>query len=145
MADNQNNSLADYFFTEGMKYDWQQSQSHAAATFARAAFQQAATMGHTGAIRALAHMVFEGSGGGQDREHALLLLWNAFTLGDNSALEELVDMLESYTENVENSSIQKAASETARSIGELDIRLRQVGTFMRELAIERLNRTSNSA
>jgi len=134
MTDNANDSPADMLFAVGMKYDWRQSQSPAAATLARAAFQQAATMGHTGAIRALAHMIFEGGGGGQDKEHALLLLWSAFIRRDNSALEELADMLESYAESIENPSICKAATETSQHIEELDMRLQQVESFMRKLA-----------
>lgn len=60
MTEKANDSLKDMLFEEGIKYNWRQSQSPAAATLARAAFQQAATMGHTKAIRALAHMIFEG-------------------------------------------------------------------------------------
>ena len=143
MTNNVNNSSAELLFAEGMKYDWRQSQSPAAATLARANFQQAATMGHTKAIRALAHMIFEGNGGEQDREHALLLLWSAFLRGDHDALQELVDLLESYAESIENPYSRKVASETAQRTEELDMRLQQVGAFMRELASERLSRTSS--
>ncbi len=141
MTDTANDSLAENLFSEGIQYDWSQSQSPAAATLARADFQTAATMGHTKSKRALAHMIFDGRGGGQDKERALLLLWQAFIQRDNSALEELADMLESYTESIENPSIRKAASETVQHIEELDRRLKQVGAFMHELAIEQLNRT----
>jgi TPR repeat protein len=141
MTDKTDDSTADMLFAEGMKYDWRQSQSLRAATLARAAFQQAATMGHTKALRALAHMIFEGSGGGQDREQALLFLWSSFRQGDHNALEELVDLLESHTESIENLDNRKAALETAQCIVELDMRLQQVGVFMRELASKRLNIT----
>jgi TPR repeat protein len=141
MTDKTDDSPADMLFAEGMKYDWRQTQSLGAATLARAAFQQAATMGNTKAIRALAHMIFEGSGGGRDREQALLLLWSSFLKGDHNALEELVDLLESYTESIENPSNRKETLATAQCIEELDMRLQQVGVFMRELASKRLNLT----
>lgn len=77
----------------------------------------------------------------QDREHALLLLWSAFLQGDHEALEELVDLLESYAESINNPASRKAVLETAQRIEELDMRLQQVRVFMRELASEGLNRT----
>jgi urease gamma subunit len=140
MTDKVLENPADMFYAEGKKYDWRQDQSPAAATLARAAFQRAAAMNHTGAIRALAHMIFDGRGGGQDREHALLLLWSAFLLRDNDALEELEDMLESYAETSEAPSTERAASEAAHHVEELGKQLSRVGTFMHALAHERSSR-----
>ena len=137
MADKTQETPADMFYLEGMKYDWRQAQSPAAATLARANFHHAATMGHTKAIRALAHMIFDGSGGAQDREHALLLLWSTFLRGDNEALEEIVDMLETYAETTEEPATGKDATVAARRVEELNERLEQVGNFMRALAMKR--------
>lgn len=134
MSEESTESMAENLYLEGKKYDWRQDLSPAAATLARAAFQQAAAMGHTGAIRALAHMTFDGRGGNQDREHALLILWSAFRYrGDINALEELVDMLESFAE-VTQGSPGKYAAETARHVEELNDRLNRVRYFMDELA-----------
>ena len=140
MTDKAQETPAEMLYSEGMKYDLQQDQSPAAATLARAVFQQAATMGHTGAIRALAHMTFDGRGGGQDREHALLLLWSAFLQRDHDALEELVDMLESYAETAKEPSTAKATAIAARQVEELNDRLNQVGNFMHAMARERSSR-----
>ena len=85
MTENTSENPADILYAEGMKYDLRQDKSLAAATLARASFQQAASMGHTKAIRALAHMVFEGNGGGKDREQAILMLWSAFLRGDHES------------------------------------------------------------
>ena len=113
-------------FNEGMKYDLQQDMSPAAATLARATFQQAAAMGHTEAIRALAHMIFEGNGGGQDKEQAILLLWSAFLRGDHESLEELADMLDSYAESPNIPLPSKDAADAARRVEEIIDRLRNL-------------------
>lgn len=136
-------NLAEQLFNEGMKYDWHQDKSPAAATLARAAFQQAATMGYPKAIRALAHMTFEGRGGFKDKEHALLMLWSAFAInGDHESLEELSDMLESYAEESELSQMGKDAAAAADHVKEIDKRLSRVRDFMRELMLNRSSRTA---
>lgn len=132
---------ADMLFSEGKQYNWRQGESPAAATLARAAFQRAAAMGHAGAIRALAHMTFDGHGGGQDREQALLMLSSAcFAQADRSVLEELVDMLGSYAETAEDTYISKTAAETAAHVEELSNRLGRVQAYMQALAQEWLSR-----
>lgn len=137
MDNNTSGNPADLLYAEGMKYDWRQSQSPASATLARAAFQQAATVGHTKAIRALAHMTYEGNGGGQDREQALLLLWFAFLRGDHDSLEELADMLESYAEATADPETSINTAKVAQTVEELSDRLTRVRGFMHELLRER--------
>lgn len=68
MANEDDQRPADYLYSEGMKYGLEQDASPAAASLARANFQQAAAMGHAGAVRALAHLIYEGRGGPQDKE-----------------------------------------------------------------------------
>lgn len=140
MTDEITENPADLFFAEGMKYDLRQDESLAAATFARAAFQQAASMGHTRAIRALAHMVFEGSGGGQDKEHALLLLWSAFLRGDHESLEEFADMLETYSESPNIPFPGKVVSDAARQAEDIVDRLTRLRYFVDELVRNKANK-----
>lgn len=123
-------------YAEGMKYDWRQDTSPSAATLARAAFQQSATMGHTGALRSLAHMSFDGRGGGQDQKQALLMLWSAFLKGDRDALEELSDLLASYAE-VTSPPKQKQAEQMAQKVGEVAALIADIESFMHELVRER--------
>ena len=108
MNEKASDDSADRLYAEGMKHDWRQDQSLAAATLARATFHQAATVGHSKAIRALAHMIFEGRGGSQDREQALLLLWSAFLCGDHDSLDELADI---KIEDVDYSTINECKRE----------------------------------
>ena len=142
MTDESSESRAEILYSEGKKYDWRQDSAPAAATLARVAFQQAATMGHTGAMRALAHMIFDGRGGNQDREFALRILWSAFRRGDANALEELTDMLESYAE-VTPAAYGKYATEAARHIEEIGDRLSRVSYFMDELARRQTDNKDN--
>jgi TPR repeat protein len=130
-------SPADLLYAEGMKYDFKQDQSPAAATLARASFQQAATMGHGKALRALAHLTYEGRGGPQDHEQALLLLWSAFNRGDHEALEELGDMLGTYAEAATDPSRTREATFASENIEELNRLLGQVSSYMQELVRER--------
>lgn len=136
MTSNSTPTPAEALYTEGMEYDWRQDKSPAAATLARAAFQQSATMGHTGALRSLAHMIFDGRGGGQDQKQALLLLWSAFRRGDRDALEELSDMLGSYAE-VTSPSKHKQAEQMAQKVGEVAALVSFIESFMHELVRER--------
>jgi TPR repeat protein len=129
---------ADYLFSEGMRYDLRQDTSLAAASLARANFQQAAAMGHSGAVRALAHLIFEGRGGPQDKEKGLLLLWSAFRRGDYDALEELGDLLASYSEQMPNPLDAKRTALVAETIAELRLGLDRVSSFMREIAQSRV-------
>ena len=77
---------ADALYEEGMKYNWRQNGSFANAALSRANLQQAAVLGHTKALRELAEMMFAGSGGPKDQEHALWLKWSAFCRGDQESL-----------------------------------------------------------
>lgn len=137
MTENTSDNPADILYSEGMKYDLRQDKSPAAATLARASFQQAASMGHTRAIRSLAHMVFEGNGGAKDREQAILMLWSAFLRGDHESLEELVDILESYAEVKDVQLKTKDISDAARQIEDIIDRLARVKHFIHELVIHK--------
>ena len=144
MSDDATQDPADYLYSEGKKYDWQQDESLAAATLARANFQQAASMGHRGAVRALAHLIYEGRGGPQDKERALLLLWSAFNRGDLDALEELADLLASYAEQLQNLPESSAATEIAETIANLDLALSKVSSYMHKIARARLQQADKS-
>jgi TPR repeat protein len=135
MSDNILN--ADLYYAEAMKYDWRQESSPAAATLARVAFNQAASMGHAQAISALAHMTFDGSGGEQDRELALILLWSSFRRGNYIALQELVDMLESYAEISPESQLGKSSEETAKQVEEICQKLILVEHFIDKLKLQK--------
>lgn len=134
MNDKTSADPADLLYEEGMKFDLKQDKSPAAATLARATFQQAASMGHTGAIRALAHMTYEGNGGAQDKERALLLLWSAFSRGDNEALEELSDMVASYSEDQKNPLAGKDVLVLAKDIEIAAEKFTRLRYFFSELA-----------
>lgn len=140
MSDKPAKSSADLLYREGMNYDYKQDQSPAAATLARANFQQAATMGHVKALRALAHLIYEGRGGPQDREQAMLMLWSAFNRGDHEALGDLADMLGTYAEEITDPSRKRAATSTSGNIEELNRRFGLVSYYMHELAHERAMR-----
>ena len=128
---------AENLYKEGNSYDWKQDQSPAAATLARANFQQAAAMGHKGAVRALAHLIYEGRGGVQDKEQALMLLWSAFTRGDQAALEELADLLASYAESGASGPHAKRAAKLSETLEALRAGLNEAETFMQQLRRER--------
>lgn len=125
---------ADDLFAEGKKFDWKQDHSPAAASLARASFKHAAALGHKGAVRAYAHLVYEGRGGAQNKEHALLLLWTAFNRGDQDALEELGDLLASYAEQLDNPSESEAAKFAVGTIDELKLALSKISSYMHRLA-----------
>jgi len=133
MSGERANDPAEHLFAEGKKYDWKQDKSPAAASLARANFQQAALMEHRGAMRALAHMIYDGRGGPQDKKQALLLLWSAFRCGDQEALEELGDLLASYAEQLTIPSEAKQAAAISETIGQLDAALSKVLGYMGRL------------
>ena len=141
MTSEKSKTPAEILYSEGMKYDLNQDKSLAAATVARVAFQQAALMGHTPSIRALAHMVFDGRGGAPDKESALLWLWSVFNQGDHEALEELEDMMESYVETIKEDCKKNKAEHAASQVAQLHNQIQLIGSFMHELANERANRS----
>lgn len=126
-------NLAEILYAEAMKYNWRQNESPANATLQRANLERAAALGHTKSIRELAEMMFAGSGGPKDQEHALWLKWSAFVRGDDESLEELAALLDSYAENVSDSGTQARAANAARKTKEAYERLRYVGSFVHEL------------
>lgn len=133
MPNDDDQSPAEYFYSEGMKYDLRQDEWPEAAALARAAFERAADMGHLKAARALAHYYYAGRGGPQDRERGLWNLWAAFNRGDQEALEELGDLLGSYSAEVQKPDEAQRAARVADMIGDLNSGLEVVSTFMREL------------
>ena len=140
MSDKSNQSPADVLFSEGMKYDLSQDKSPASATLARAAFNQAATMGHTKALRALALMIYDGKGGGEDKEQAILMLWSAFLKQDTEALDELNEILESYSETLQESNEKRYAANAAKQVEELNSCLSAISGFMHTIARQRAGR-----
>jgi TPR repeat protein len=99
MPENEDKPLGQELYEKAMQYNWRTSQSPSNAMIARAALEQAAKAGHTKALRELAEMMFEGSGGAAEPERALGLKLSAALRGDQAALEELSDLLESYAES----------------------------------------------
>lgn len=93
-------------------------------------------MGHSAALRALAHLIYEGHGDAQDKVQALLLLWSAFNRGDHEALEELADMLGSYAEAASDPRDVEAIKAAEKDIEELGRLLRRVSGYMHELVRE---------
>jgi TPR repeat protein len=134
--DDESDDPAERLYAEGERFDWKQGESPAAATLARVNFQRAAEMGHKGAVRALAHMIYEGHGGSRDREHGLLLLWSAFKRGDSDALEELSDLLATYGEE-DPGPFASTASSLASRLEEVELVLSEASDFMLEMAIKR--------
>ncbi len=127
-------------YEEGMKYNWRQDKSPANAALSRATLECAAAMGHTKARRELAEMIFQGSGGPQNREHALWLKWSAFVRGDGEALEELSALLESYAESVTPPGARQRATDAARKAEEVSERVGWLGNYLHELARLNLDR-----
>ena len=85
-------------YKEALQYNWKAS---AVSTMtARAGFERAAALHHTGALRELAEMMFAGAGGPREQERAIGVKWTAVRLGDIEALEDLSAMLESYAEEL---------------------------------------------
>jgi TPR repeat protein len=141
MSINPEKDLADRLYAEGMKYNWRQNQSPANAALSRAAFERAANLGHTKALRELAEMVFLGSGGQMDQEQALWLKWSAFRQNDDDALEELVALLESYAESGLDGDEARRATKAAQKAEEAAEHLSYLGSYLFELVRERLGRT----
>ena len=79
-------------------------------------------------------MIYEGRGGPLDREHALVLLWSAFSLGDREALEELGDLLANYSEQLTVPSEAKEAAAISETIEHLDAAFAKVLGYIRRLA-----------
>lgn len=130
---------AERVFAEGKRFDWKQDKSPAAATLARANFQQAASMGHKAARRALAHMIYEGRGGERDRTKGLLLLWSASRQGDEDALGEFIDLLGSYGEEAESPEHRSRASSLASALEEANETFGKTANFMYVLIRERMS------
>lgn len=137
MIDSEYPNPAELLFTEGKQFDWKQNESPAAATLARANFQQAAKMGHIAAARALAHMVYEGRGGSADKVQGLLILWSAFRKGDFEALEEISDLLASFSENTTEGHLNTRSAQISESLETAVDTLKKVNNFMLELALEK--------
>lgn len=130
---------AERLYAEGKKFDWKQDKSPAAATLARANFQQAAAMGHQPAVRALAHMVYEGRGGEKDESKGLLLLWSAYRRGDTEALEEFADLLATYGEEAKIPEHRRVAAQVAAALEDVNVALSSASNFMHRLVEERAN------
>jgi len=111
--------VGEKLYAEGMKYNWRQSESPANATLSRATLESSAATGHTKAIREVAEMMFQGSGGSKNPERALWLKWSAFMRGDSNALEELSALLESYAEALPQPIDRQRATDAARKTEEL--------------------------
>jgi hypothetical protein len=141
MSDDPEKNLPEWLYAEGMKYNWRQDQSPANAALSRAAFERAANLGHTKALRELAEMIFLGSGGPKDQEHALWLKWSAFRRNDDEALEELVALLQSYAESGLAGSEQRRAINAAQKAEEAAERLSYLGGYLAELVREKLGRS----
>lgn len=131
MTDSKNEAEAESFYTKGMSYNWRQAESPAASTLARAAFRQAASMGHAAALRALADMNFDDEWGSRDRELALTMMWSAFRQCDHEALEALEDMLETYGETTEDKQRAKGAIAAAGHVKELKKQWENVNAFIK--------------
>ena len=142
--DDDNTSPDERMYAEGMKFDLQQDKSPAAATLARANFQQAASMGHKAAIRALAHMVYEGRGGEKDQAKGLLLLWSAYQRRDEEAFEQFTDLLATYGEEAESKDHRRTATELAESLDAARRALSGTSSFMYRLARERSRSAESS-
>lgn len=137
MTDKPQNDPAEALYKEGMKYNWRQDKSPANATLSRATLESAAATGHTKALRELAEMMFQGSGGPRNQEHALWLKWSAFVRGDTEALEELSALLESYAEYVDQPDDRLRVNSAARKVEEASELLSWIGNYLHKLA--RLN------
>ena len=135
--DEQHTDPAELLYSEGKKFDWKQDKSPAAATLARANFQQAASMGHKGDMRALAHMVYEGRGGERDQGKGLLLLWSAYRRGDHDALEEFTDLLATYGEESTSPEHRRTAAKVAAALEQAAGALSEAASLMHRLAVER--------
>ncbi len=138
MSITQDNDLAERLYTQGMQYNWRGNASLANSTLSRAAFESSAKLGHTKALRELAEMMFSGSGGTKNMERALLLKWSAYKKNDDDeALEELIDLLESYAESGVDSDCQRRARNSAKKAKEASQHLRYVKDFLDALALEK--------
>ncbi len=125
---------ADRLFEEGKNYNQRQNTSLSSATTARVCFQQAVTMGHTGAMRALAHMCFDGSGGTKDKEEAIWLLWAAFYRGDYDSLDELTDILESYSEEPDSKLAATDALQASQNAAAIKQNIDSLMSFIHQVA-----------
>ena len=128
---------AEQIYAEGKKFDWQQDKSPAAATLARANFQLAASMGHKAAVRALAHLIYEGRGGEKDSAKGLLLLWSAYQRGDENAFEEFTDLLASFGEESSSDEYRRTATKLSASLEVARRTLSDADNFIHQLARER--------
>ena len=132
-------NIAEALYDEGMRYNWRQAASPANAALARAGLERAASLGHMKALREAAEMMFLGSGGPKDEEHALWLKWAAFVRGDGDALEELSALLGSYAESASDPSAKRDAARAALQAEEADERLRRVGTYVHDLLRKKMS------
>jgi len=134
MTDKPQLDFAETLYRDGMRYNWNQGNGLENSALARAAFERAAVIGHTKALREVAEMVFVGAGGPQDQEHALWLKWSAFGRGDYEALEELSALLESYSDTITSPQSKQRAAEAAKKVEEVGERLRWLKSYLHNLA-----------
>jgi len=125
--------FAGQLYKEGMQYNWRQDKSPSNAALSRASLERAAALGHTRAIREYAEMLFVGSGGPKDQEHALWLKWSAYRQGDSAALDELSALLDSYAEGARDPATSRQAAATARKAEEVYAHLQSVESFLHGL------------
>lgn len=113
-----NDLTADELYAVGMSHNWRQSESFEQATLSHANLKLAAARGHLKAMREFAEMLYAGSGGPRDCELALWLKWQAHSRGDREALEELIALLESYSEKLGDEGGKSRAVLAARKAEE---------------------------
>lgn len=140
MSDAHQTKLADDLYSTGMQYNWRKSESPANATFARAALERAAALGHTKAMRELSEMLFVGSGGPPELEHALWLKWSAGIRGDYEAFEELSALLEGYGESIADTGDRERAEGAARKAEETGEHLAWLGSYLYGLVRPKMGR-----
>ncbi len=133
MTDKSEINFAESLYQEGMKYNWTHNNSPSNSTLARIAFQGAAEKGHTKAMRELAEMIFQGSGGAKNQEQALFWKWSAFKKGDLEALEELSALLGSYAEILSEFNEAKYANKTAQKAEDAFLILNEIESYLHEL------------
>lgn len=139
MTDKPHLDIAEEIYAEGMKYNWREAESPANAMLARACLERAAATGHTKALRELSEMMFQGSGGLRNQEHALWLKWSACARGDFDAFEELSTLLESFALSLTHEDDRRRAIDGARKAEEVAEQLQWLKSYLHELV--RLNLT----
>jgi hypothetical protein len=127
-----NKAEAERLYQEAKQYNWRDKPGDAA--LARPLFASAAHLGHVQAKCDLAGMMFVGQGGPKEQAKAMAMTWQTFASNGVGPLEELGELLHSYTDALVDPAEKQRALNAAEKADQAFDLLRYVSAYVTELA-----------